>query len=125
MGRMEKVDSTIKREVAKILREDMRDRDLTGLITVTKVETTPDFAISKIYVSMIGAKNDNANLRTLKKASGFVRTKLAKNINFKKTPEIVFLFDDSIEYGYKMDKLIDEVSRELKISEEKNSKKNE
>lgn len=125
MGRMEKVDSTIKREVAKILREDMRDRELTGLITVTKVETTPDFAISKIYVSMIGAKNDNANLRTLKKASGFVRTKLAKNINFKKTPEIVFLFDDSIEYGYKMDKLIDEVSRELKISEEKNSKKNE
>lgn len=125
MGRMEKVDSTIKREVAKILREDMRDRELTGLITVTKVETTPDFAISKIYISMIGAKNDNANLRTLKKASGFVRTKLAKNINFKKTPEIVFLFDDSIEYGYKMDKLIDEVSRELKISEEKNSKKSE
>lgn len=125
MGRMEKVDSTIKREVAKILREDMRDRELTGLVTVTKVETTPDFAISKIYVSMIGAKNDNANLRTLKKASGFVRTKLAKNINFKKTPEIVFLFDDSIEYGYKMDKLIDEVSRELKISEEKNSKKSE
>lgn len=125
MGRMEKVDSTIKREVAKILREDMRDRELTGLVTVTKVETTPDFAISKIYISMIGAKNDNANLRTLKKASGFVRTKLAKNINFKKTPEIVFLFDDSIEYGYKMDKLIDEVSRELKISEEKNSKKSE
>lgn len=124
MGRMEKVNSLLKQEIAKIVREDLRDRDLTGLITITRVDTTPDFSIAKVYVSMIASKNDNANLRTLKKASGFVRSKIAKNVNFKKTPEIIFLFDDSIEYGYKMDKLLDEVQKELDLSEEKRSKEN-
>lgn len=119
MGRMEKVNSLLKHEVSKIINEDLRDRDLSGLITVTRVDTSADFSIAKIYVSMIGAKNNKANLRTLKKASGFVRSKLARSINLKKTPEIIFLFDESIEYGIKMDKLLDEVAKELKLSEAK------
>lgn len=122
MNRMDRVNSSIKHEVSRIITEDLRDRELTGLITVTKVDTTPDFNISKVYVTMIGSKNDKANMRTLKKASGFVRTQIAHNLNFKKTPQIVFAFDDSIEYGYKMDKLLDQISKELEISEEKRNK---
>lgn len=123
MGRMEKVNSLLKHEISKIISEDLRDRDLTGLITVTKVDTSPDFSIAKVYISMIASKNDKANLRALKKASGFVRASLARKINLKKTPEIIFLFDESIEYGIKMDKLLDEVAKELEISEEKRALK--
>lgn len=110
--RMEKVNSQIKREIAKIMETELRDKDLGGLITVTKVDTAADFKTSKIYVSMLGVKNNKKALKALKKASGYMRSRLAKNINYRYTPELIFIFDESTEYGYKIGDIIEELKKE-------------
>ena len=109
-NRMNRVDEQIKEEVSKIIDQEMHDPSLTGLISVTSVKTTPDLRYSRVFVSMIGAKDQKENLAILKKSSGFIRTLLAKRINLRITPELVFEFDESIEYGAKIDRILKDMN---------------
>lgn len=118
-NRMDRVNNLIQKEISKIITEELRDSKIDGFVTVTKVDTSKDFSISKVYVSILGAKNNVNTLSALKKASGYVRKRLAGILEFRKIPEIVFVFDDSIEYGYKMDTLFKQIEKELNLSEEK------
>ena len=68
-NRMNKVDEEIKKEVGTIISTELKNPHLTGLISVTKVKTTPDFRYSKVYVSMIGEKSKKQNLSILKQSS--------------------------------------------------------
>ena len=113
-NRMDKVNEELKREISTIISQDLKDPQITGLISVTKVDTTPDFRYARIYVSMINAKSNKGNLARLKKCSGFIRTLVAKRVNLRITPELVFLFDESIEYGARIDSLIQEITKDLK-----------
>ena len=108
-NRMNRVDEQIKEEVSKIISQEMHDPKLTGLISVTSVKTTPDFRYSRVFVSMIGCKSQKENLAILKKSSSYIRTLLAKRINLRITPELVFEFDESIEYGAKIDRILKEM----------------
>ena len=81
----------------------------TGLISVTKVHVTPDLKYAKVYVSILNSKNINETLEALKKSSGFIRSGIAKSINLRITPELVFELDDSIEYGSKIDSILKEI----------------
>ena len=109
-NRMNRVDEQIKEEVGKIISQEIQDPHLTGLVSVTMVKTTPDFRYSRVFVSMIGCKSQKENLATLKKCSGYIRSLLAKRINFRTTPELVFEFDESIEYGSKIDKILKDMN---------------
>jgi len=108
--RMLRVDEQIKEEVSKIISFEIQDPHLTGMVSVTKVKTTPDLRYSRVFVSMIGCKSQKENLATLKKSSGYIRSLLAKRINLRLTPELVFEFDESIEYGSKIDKIIKDMN---------------
>lgn len=111
MNRMDKVNSELVRAISDVISKDISNSNLTsGLITVTKVVTSPDFSQAKVYVSMLGVKDKKEALIALKKASGFIRSKIAKKINFRKTPNLIFIFDESIEYGTHINKLINEIS---------------
>lgn len=117
MSRMDKVNSEIQRLVADVISREISNVTLNnGLITVTKVETSPDFSQSKIFVSMLGIKDKKEALKILKKASGFIRSRIANRLNFRKTPNLIFIFDESIEYGTHINKLLSQVSEELKNS---------
>lgn len=115
---MQKVNEELKREISKIISLELNNATLKkGLISVTKVDTTPDFRYARVYVSMINIGNKKEALKALKKTSGFVRTEIAKKVNLKYTPEIIFEFDESIEYGDRIDNILKEITKDLKKDE--------
>lgn len=117
-NRMNRIDEELRKEISNIISYELNNPKATGLISVTKVRTTPDLRFARVYVSMINEKNKKATLAALKKSSGYIRSEIAKKINLRTTPELVFEFDESLEYGAKMDSIIREISKELKEDNE-------
>lgn len=114
-NRMNKVNEELKREIGTIISLKMNNSALKkGLISVTKVDTSPDLKYAKVFVSMINVGNKKDTLKALKKSSGFIRTEIAKNVNLKYTPELIFEFDESIEYGDRIDNILKEITKDLK-----------
>ena len=112
-NRMNKVDEELKKEISSIISLELKNPHLTGLISVSKVKTLPDLKYARVFVTMINEKDKKENLRVLKQSSGFIRSLIAKRINMRYTPELVFEFDDSIEYGARIDEIINKISKEL------------
>ena len=100
-NRMNRVDEELKKAISQIISQELHDPKLTGLISVTSVKTTPDLRYARVFVSMIGWKSQKENLAILKKSSGYIRSLVAKEVNLRITPELVFEFDESIEYRFK------------------------
>ena len=106
--RMIRINDEIKKEVSTILRGELK----VGVITsVLKVDTTNDLKYCKIFVSILGDDEKKEEvMQVLNRASGFVRSLIAKRINLRVTPEIKFILDDSLEYSFKIDKIIREIN---------------
>ena len=113
-NRLNRIEEEIKKEMSHIISNDLKNPNITGLISVTKVKITPDLKYAKVYVSILNAKNTKGTLAALKKASGFIRTQLAQKINLRITPEIIFELDDSMEYGAKIDSILKDIMKDLK-----------
>ena len=91
------------------------------MTTVTAVEVAPDLKTCKAYISVLGDEEAKADtMAGLKSAAGFIRRELARIVNLRNTPEIRFIMDESIEYGMKMSKIIDDLNK----SEEKKNEEN-
>ena len=100
------------RELSNIIRGEIKDPRIQPMTSVVAVEVAPDLKTCKAYVSVLGDEEAQANtLAGLKSAEGYIRSKLAKNINLRNTPQIQFVLDQSIEYGVNMSKKIDEVNQ--------------
>lgn len=115
--RLGRINEELKKEISKIITFELKDPNITGLISVTKVKITPDLKYAKVYVSILNSKNNEKTLQGLKDSSGFIKTLIAKTINLRITPQLIFEFDDSIEYGMKIDSII----KELNISKKNDS----
>lgn len=115
---MSRVDEELKKEISHIISYELNNPKATGLISVTKVRVTPDFRYARVYISMINEKNKKATLAALKKSSGYIRSEIAKKLNLRMTPELVFELDESLEYGAKMDSIIREISKDWKKENE-------
>ncbi len=113
-NRMNRIDEELKKEISNIVSYDLKNPNITGLISVTKVKVTPDLKYAKVYVSIINSKNKKNTFTYLKKAAGFVRTEIAKRVNLRITPEIIFELDDSIEYGAKIDSILKDIMKDVK-----------
>ena len=109
-NRMVRIDEQLKEELSKIISQELSDPKLTGMISVSQVKTTPDLKYARVFVTMIGCKSQKENLAILKKSSGYIRTLIAKRVNLRITPELVFEFDESIEYGAKIDKILKDMN---------------
>ena len=107
--RFERVGEELKKEISHIISYELKNPNVTGLISVTKVHVTPDLKYAKIYVSILNSKNIKDTLANLKKSSGYIRTEIAKRINLRITPELIFELDDSMEYGAKIDQILKEI----------------
>lgn len=109
--KIDRLNVTIQRELSKILQNDIRDKNL-GFVTITDVKTTNDLSYSKIYVTFLGKDYDvRKGMKTLEKSKGYIRTLLAKKITVRKVPELVFIHDESLEYGNKIDNIIKELHK--------------
>ncbi len=111
--RIERVNALIRREISEIIQHELRDPRLSEFITVTEVNTSPDLKHAKVYVcSMSGQQEEEKILGVLNSAAGFLRTALANNITIRYIPELHFVWDNSLEHGDKILRLIDEVSHQ-------------
>lgn len=104
-----RVNSEVQRELSNIIRSEIKDPRIHPLTSVIRAEVAPDLKTCKVYISVLGDEEaQKSTMEGLQSALGFVRRQLAKNLNLRNTPEIRFLLDQSIEYGIRMSKLIDE-----------------
>ena len=108
-NRFNRVDEELKKEISNIISFELKNPNVTGMISVTKAKVTPDLKYAKVYVSILNSKNIKETLANLKKSSGFIRSELAKRINLRITPEIIFELDDSLEYGARIDSILKEI----------------
>ena len=108
-NRAGRIDEEYKKEISQIISYQLKNPNVTGLISVTKVKVTNDLKYAKVYVSIFNSKNIKDTMEGLKKSSGFIRTELAKRINLRNTPELIFEIDDSMEYGAKIDSILKEI----------------
>ena len=104
-----RINSEVQRELANIIRGEIKDPRIHPLTSVVTVEVAPDLKTCKAYISVLGDQEvQEKTLEGLNSAVGYIRHQLAKNLNLRNTPEIRFIMDQSIEYGVHMSKLIDE-----------------
>ena len=114
-----RINGEVQRELSNIIRGEIKDPRINPLTSVVAVEVAPDLKTCKAYISVLGDEESQAKtLAGLKSAEGFIRSKLAKTVNLRNTPEIRFVLDQSIEYGVKMSKMIDEVTKDIRDDNE-------
>lgn len=112
-NRMARVDEELKRELSNIINYEVKNSNVTGMISVTKVKTSPDLKYARVSVSIINSKNVKQTLAGLKAASGFIRIRIAEKMNLRVTPELVFELDESLVYGEKIDRILEQVMKEI------------
>ena len=98
-NRIGRIDEEYRKELSQIIGYELKNPNVTGMISVTKVKVTTDLKYAKVYVSILNSKNIKDTMDGLKKSSGFIRSELAKRVNLRNTPELIFEIDDSLEYG--------------------------
>ncbi len=97
-NRIGRINEEIQRELASLI-PSVKDPRVTGMISVTAVDTTPDLRYAKIYVSMLDKRDCTQVLKGLKSASGWLRRELGRALQLRYTPELTFVEDDSIDQG--------------------------
>ena len=120
-----RINGEVQRELSNITRGEIKDPRINPLTSVVAVEVAPDLKTCKAYISVLGDEESQAKtLAGLKSAEGFIRSKLAKTVNLRNTPAIRFVLDQSIEYGVKMSKMIDEVTKDIRDDNEEETDTN-
>ncbi len=112
------MNGEVQRVLSKIIAQEIKDPRIHPMTSVVSVEVTPDLKFAKVYVSVLGdAKDRERTSIGLKSASSHIRSRLAKELNLRNTPELTFVMDDSIEYGINMSKRIDELKKNEETSD--------
>ncbi|CAM3574252.1 30S ribosome-binding factor RbfA [Erysipelothrix urinaevulpis] len=106
----DRIESLIKRELAPIIQNRLNDPSLE-FVSITDVELTNDLSYATIYVSFLKEENKEKGLAALDKAKGLLRSEIAKVLTTRRTPELIFKYDDSIQHGAKIDQLLDQISK--------------
>lgn len=109
--RVGRVGEQIKKELSQIIQTELKDPRV-GFITVTGVEATSDLSQARVFLSVLGSEEQKEEtLKALARATGFIRSELGKRIRLRHTPELLFKFDSSIEYGSRIETLLEEINR--------------
>ncbi len=105
-NKLARTNDDIQFVISKLLREVKDPRVQQGMISVTRVETTGDLRYSKIWLSVLGMKDEKEFRRGLRSAAGYLRKELGNSMKLRYTPELVFEIDHSIEYGAHINEVI-------------------
>ena len=105
-----RINGEVMRALSVIIREGVKDPRIDPMLSITKVEVTPDLQFCKVHVSTLGADDSlDRSIEGLRNAEGYIRRELAHMVNLRKTPELQFVADRSIEYAIEMSKKIDDL----------------
>lgn len=118
-ARLGRVNEELMKAISHIITYELKNPDVSGMISVTRVKVTPDLKYAKVYVSLLNSKSIEKTMKGLKESAGFMRSQVAKTVNLRITPELVFEYDDSMEHGEKIDNLLEQISKQDKKLKEK------
>lgn len=107
-GRPQKVADLIQRELAELIRLELRDPRV-GMVTITSVDVSPDLSHAKVFFTLLDKKLLAETSHGLQRAAGFLRSQLAHRMKLYTTPELRFAYDESVERGDHLSRLIDSV----------------
>ncbi len=114
-----RINGEVQKVLAEVIRGEIKDPRISPFTSVVAVEVAPDLKSCKAWISVLGGEEaKEATLQGLKSAEGFIRSRLARTINLRNTPNITFVMDQSIEYGVNMSRKIDEVMASSRASQE-------
>jgi ribosome-binding factor A len=105
-GRPQKLGDLIQRELSDLVQRELRDPRV-GMITITSVDVSPDLSHAKVFYTTLDPAHVEEAARGLKRAAGFLRSQLAKRLKLYTTPELRFVYDESVERGDRLSRLID------------------
>ena len=108
--KIDRLNNMFVEEISKIIHDEIKDKDV-GFVTITDAKITNDLSFAKIYITTLDNDREKV-LKALNKASGFVRSLLCDRVKIRKMPEIHFVYDDSIEYGKKIEDIIERINNE-------------
>ncbi len=104
----QRVSSDILKELSDILLTEVKDEDLKH-VTITHVDTTNDLSYCRIYFTTLDDKNRDKIIKDINNASGFFKLMLSQRLDVRSMPDLKFIYDESIEYGKKIEKIIEEI----------------
>ena len=109
--RIDRIEKMIEKELALILRDEAKN-ELLKYVSVTKVTVTNDLSLATIWYTVLGSQNEKeATSKQLVSASGFLRSELAHRLDLRKTPELRFKYDESLEYGNRITAILDNLKK--------------
>lgn len=111
-----RVGEQIKKEISSMIQTELKDPRV-GFVTVTGVDVTGDLSLARVYLSILGSEEQKEEtLHAIGRAKGFLRTELGRRVRLRHTPDIEFRFDSSIEYGSRIESLLQQINRESRES---------
>ena len=110
--KIERLNNQFQEVISEILRREVKDPNL-NFVTITGCEITNDLSFCKVYFTVLD-KDKDETLKSLKNASSFIRGEISKRVEIRHTPELRFIFDESIEYGEKIEKIIEQLHEDEK-----------
>ena len=107
-GRPQKVADLIQRELSDLLRREVRDPRV-GMVTLTSVDVSPDLSHAKVFFTLLQKEKQAETTQGLQRAAGYLRSQLSHRMKMYTTPELRFVYDESVERGDRLSQLIDSV----------------
>ena len=104
--KIERLESTFVKEISYILMKEVKDENIK-FVTITDCEITNDLSYAKVYFTVLDESRKSDTIKALNHAKSFIRGELSKVIEIRHTPELTFVFDESIENGNKIEKIIE------------------
>lgn len=109
--KIERLNDQFQKEISIILQTEIKDQDI-NFVTVTGCDITNDLSFCKVYFTVLDDSKKESTLSALKGAASFIRGELSRRIQVRHTPELKFIYDESIEYGNKIEKIIEKINEE-------------
>lgn len=106
--KLERINSSLVEQISYIIAHDVKNPDI-NFVTITGAKVTSDLSLAKIYFTVLDQSKIKETLLALKDASGYIRHELRERIDIRQIPELEFVYDESIEYGNKIEKIIDKL----------------
>ena len=109
--KIERLEKLFTEEISRILRTEVKDKNLQFL-TITSAKISSDLSYAKIYYTAFDERKKDQIKESLTKASKYLRTELCKRVDIRKMPELGFVYDESIEYGNKIESIIEKIKED-------------
>lgn len=107
--KLKRYNSLFEKEISAILQNEIKDEDI-HFVTVTGCDITNDLSFCKVYVTVLDESKKETTMEALKGAASFIREQLSQRIEIRHTPELRFLYDDSIAHGERIESIIKEMN---------------